>query len=145
MKRIFIAALLLAVLTGMSGCDLQQTANDVANAAKQVSDQAGQAIGQGTFKAKIIGLSVALSGVEMALNADNVGLSTNAINTWDNEGWSLVAAEVKAKSLDTYSTIQTDLDKVKSSIQAENIGDAKQAEQALRKALDDFAATQLTP
>jgi hypothetical protein len=141
-KRIINIAIVLATIIAVSGCDLQQTANDAANAAKQVSDQAGQAIGQGTFKAKIVGLSVALSGVELALNGDNVGLSSNAINTWDNQGWSLVAAEVKAKSADSYSTIQADLDRLKSSIQAENIGDAKQAEQALRKALDDFAATQ---
>jgi hypothetical protein len=141
-RNIIGAILLLLVVASVGGCDLQQTAQQAGDAVAQVGNQVGSALAQGSFKAKIVGLSAALTVVDGTLKANNADLSNKAINTWDTEGWSKVADEVKAKSADAYNSIQAALGSVKDDIAGGKLTDAQTVVATLRKALDDFAATQ---
>ena len=143
MKRSIIgAALLLVIIAVVSGCDLQQTAQQAGDAASQVASQVGSALSQGTWKAKLVGLSAALTAVDGALQANNADLSAKAINAWDSAGWSNIKGDVQAKSATAYNSIQTALGSVKDDIAGGKLSDAQTAVSTLRKALDDFANTQ---
>jgi len=133
---------LLLTVIASGGCDLQQTAQQAGDAAAQVGNQVGSALAQGSFKAKIVGLSAALTAVDGALKANNADLSNKAINTWDTQGWSKLADQVKAKSAGAYNSIQAALGSVKDDISAGKLAAAQTAIATLRKALDDFASTQ---
>ncbi len=143
MKRSIIGmALLLVISVALGGCDLQQTAQQAGDAASQVASQVGSAMEQGTWKAKLVGLSAALTAVDGALQAKNADLSAKAINTWDSAGWSNIKGDVQAKSTAAYNSIQVALGSVKDDIAGGKLSEAQMAVSTLRKALDDFANTQ---
>ncbi len=143
MKRNVIgAALLLVTIAVVGGCDLQQTARQAGDAASQVASQVGSALSQGSWKAKLVGLSAALSAVDGALQANNADLSAKAINTWDSAGWSNIKGDVQAKSPAAANSIQSALGSVKDNIASGKLSEAQTAVSTLRKAIDDFANTQ---
>lgn len=148
MKQVTGSALLFALLVIIvGGCDAQQTANDagkaVGDAAQQVGTQVSGAVSQATsLKTKMGGLKAALSSVDAALNLNNADLANKAITTWDEQGWAKVEDEVKANSTTAYSNIETPMSAIIENIKLNKLDVAKQAVNDLRKAIDDFIATQ---
>ncbi len=145
MKRGIAGLVALLMLFTVASCDMQQTMNDAAkktgDAVSSTATQVSGAVGQGTFKAKIIGLRASLSAVDAALKLNDATASLNAINIWDEQGWMKIEDEVKAKSADAYKNIEAALGEVKDNIKANNLPAAQTATDKLRKALDDFTNT----